>query len=176
MPIFVKYFIANLSHSMESPFSIANFFIRKSFDTGVELTPMKLIKLVYLAHGWHLGLTKSPLLNEPVLAWRYGPVIDSLYQYFKHFGTQQITSFAYDRDKAQYQISDSDNIIPMLDRIWEVYHSYNGIQLSALTHQNGSPWAQIWNDNMQSSTNKIIPNQLIQKYYEQQVHGKAAAA
>jgi uncharacterized phage-associated protein len=162
---------------MESPFSIANFFIRKSFDTGVEVTPMKLIKLVYLAHGWHLGLNKLPLLSEPVMAWRYGPVIDSLYHYFKHFGTQQITSFAYGSDKSPFQLNNPEQITPLLERIWEVYHGYNGIQLSALTHENGSPWAQVWQDSFnRSNTNKLIPNQLIQKYYEQQIHGKAAAA
>ena len=38
-------------------------------------TPMGIVKLVYLAHGWQLGWDGEPLINEPVEAWTYGPVI-----------------------------------------------------------------------------------------------------
>ena len=30
---------------------VSNFFINKSIEEGVELTPMKLLKLVYITHG-----------------------------------------------------------------------------------------------------------------------------
>ena len=47
---------------------------------------MKVQKLVYFAHGWHLGITKKPLINEQVEAWPYGAVIPSLYDYLKQWG------------------------------------------------------------------------------------------
>jgi len=37
------------------------------------LTPMQVLKLAYIAHGWQLGLHGRPLINEPVEAWKYGP-------------------------------------------------------------------------------------------------------
>ena len=32
----------------------------------IESTPMHVLKLVYLCHGWMLGLNDSSLINEPV--------------------------------------------------------------------------------------------------------------
>ena len=75
---------------MFTPIQIANYFIKSSFRTGDELTPMKLIKLTYIAHGWHLGLYDSELIDEPVYAWKYGPVVQSIYQDFKWYGDNQI--------------------------------------------------------------------------------------
>ncbi|RYE90398.1 MAG: DUF4065 domain-containing protein [Cytophagaceae bacterium] len=71
--------------------AIANYFIQKSLDTGVEVTPMKLLKLVYISHGWSLALLNEPLINEAVEAWTYGPVIPSLYQELKEYGRERVT-------------------------------------------------------------------------------------
>ena len=51
--------------------SIANFFIDRAKESGETLTQMKLHKLIYYAHGWHLALTGEPLIDEPVQAWNY---------------------------------------------------------------------------------------------------------
>ena len=51
----------------------------------IETTVMHVLKLVYLAHGWMLGLHKRPLIKEQVEAWLYGPVILVLYQKYKYF-------------------------------------------------------------------------------------------
>lgn len=58
---------------------IANFFVKKAQEEQIPLTLMKIIKLVYIAHGWHLAHKKSPLISEPVEAWPYGPVVPSVY-------------------------------------------------------------------------------------------------
>src|SRR5215510_7158653 len=68
----------------------ANWFL----DLGQPLTPMKLQKLVYFAHGWSLALTGVPLIKDAVEAWRYGPVIPALYHEFKHNGARPITDRA----------------------------------------------------------------------------------
>ncbi|MCD8455896.1 DUF4065 domain-containing protein [Xylella taiwanensis] len=46
---------------------------------------MQVLKLVYIAHGWHLGFRQEPLLNKRVEAWRHGPVIRSLYEKVKKY-------------------------------------------------------------------------------------------
>lgn len=50
---------------------------------------LKLIKLVYLAYGWSIALDYR-LFDEPIVAWKHGPVIRSLYHEFKHFGAAPI--------------------------------------------------------------------------------------
>ena len=48
---------------MYSPKQIADYFLSKHSVDG-NITPMKLIKLVYIAHGWHLGITDTALIDE----------------------------------------------------------------------------------------------------------------
>src|SRR5947209_3400405 len=71
--------------------AIANYFLDLAEAEAKSLTPMKLQKLVYYAHGWHLALTGRPLLDEEIQAWSFGPVIRSLYNEFREFGAEPIT-------------------------------------------------------------------------------------
>lgn len=52
-----------------SPRAVANYFIEKSIESGNSVSPLQLIKLVYIAHGWTLALYKRPLINETVEVW-----------------------------------------------------------------------------------------------------------
>ncbi|ATL49434.1 hypothetical protein COR50_20890 [Chitinophaga caeni] len=150
--------------------AIANYFIRESLRSGVELTPMKLIKLCYIAHGWRLGLYHQELINEGVQAWKYGPVVESIYDDFRHYGTHQITALkandSYDQD---YPMPGED-VLPLLKKVWEVYNKYSGLQLSAMTHQDGTPWDLVWNrEGGKDRHAAIIPNNLIQQHYQHKI-------
>lgn len=59
-----------------------------------RLTQMKLHRLVYYAHGWHLGFQDTPLLNETLEAWPYGPVVPSILREFGRFGAMPIDCYA----------------------------------------------------------------------------------
>ena len=48
---------------MEKALAIANFFITLGVERECPPTQMKLQKLVYFAHGWHLGLYDQPLIE-----------------------------------------------------------------------------------------------------------------
>ena len=68
---------------------IADEFIRRSGNTK---TNMQIQKMVYIAHGYMLGAYGRPLISENVEAWKWGPVIPSLYRRFKKYGSDLITS------------------------------------------------------------------------------------
>lgn len=153
---------------MEHPIAIANYFIKKSFEDGTGLTPMKLLKLVYIAHGWHLGLAGEPLIGERVEAWKYGPVVPSVYDEFKHYGDRNISKLAYFNERGQL-VSPLPNeaTLPFLDEVWQVYKEYNGLQLSTLTHQPGTPWDVVWNrQGGRDRKGAEITNDLIAAYYK----------
>jgi uncharacterized phage-associated protein len=156
---------------MKSAINIANYFLKKSFEDGIDMTPMKLIKLVYIAHGWHLGLFDSELISEPTEAWKYGPVVSSVYRMFKKYKTERISSIDFPNEKYKgeyYDLLKDVNTSAFLDKIWDVYKSYSGGQLSDLTHQANTPWSKTWNEKGGSLTyGAIIPNDVIKAHYKE---------
>ena len=106
-------------------------------DTGT--TPMHVIKLVYLCHGWTLGLKDAPLITEPVEAWRYGPVVPSTYHTYKAFGGGPITVVPQERT------ADMDDLqARLIVAVLNAYQSYSALQLSNITHQPGTPWHETY--------------------------------
>ena len=102
---------------------------------GRETTPMHILKLVYLCHGWLLGLGNRALIHEPVEAWRYGPVVPSVYHAYKLFGGQPVNLRPADRT-GDFD-SDQMNALTLVD---SGYGHLTAVQLSALTHRPGTPW------------------------------------
>src|SRR4051812_39910789 len=78
--------------------AIANEFLRLAKEDKAQISPLKLQKLVYFAHGWYLALAGKPLIEERVQAWQFGPVIPTLYREFKRYGNSPIASPAMRED------------------------------------------------------------------------------
>ena len=155
--------------------AIANYFIEKGIQTGEDISPMKLIKLVYIAHGWHLGNFGEPLISEAVEAWKYGPVIDSLYHTFKKYGNRSIS-----RQQSVFQNNEifvplpPEQIRGFLDDVWDKYAKKSAIALSKLTHDRGTPWDEVWNKREGfRGRNVHIPNEVIERHYAERVDAEA---
>lgn len=155
---------------MENSLSIANFFIDKSLKEESELSPLKLLKLVYISHGWYLGLEDSPLIDDKIEAWKYGPVVPKIYHSFKHYGNEQITNLDFDIQTFSYLQPNDNRIVAFLKKIWEVYNPFTALQLSAMTHEINSPWDIVWNQqNGKAKFSAEIPNDIIKNYYKKRV-------
>ena len=136
--------------------AVANFLLELAAAQSEQLTPMKLQKLVYYAHGWCLALTGKPLINEAVQAWSFGPVVRSLYDEFRDFGANPITRPAMeivylDGEKTESRCPRLDDnkeadvgfAKSLLKRIWEVFGRYSAVQLSNMTHAPGTAWDRL---------------------------------
>jgi len=164
--------------------SVANYFfdLAKS-QSDHSVSPMKMQKLVYFAHGWSLGLTGNPLIDEQVQAWPYGPVIPTLYHEFKHFGNGEITDYATELNwgNSGGRLGEFEVITPqipndasdrtqysraLLNKVWEIYRPYSPIQLSNITHEPGTPWHSV-SVNFSGGIPKdtAIPNEIIREYF-----------
>lgn len=127
------------------------------------LTPLQINKLVFLSHGWHLGIENKALINEAVEAWQYGPVIPSIYQTFKMFGKGVIESDVhYD---SQFHVPFNDDAKNIMEQVIEIYGDYSGNKLVKLTHERGSPWSECYNSENWAI---VIPDEIIKKYYKSQ--------
>jgi uncharacterized phage-associated protein len=141
---------------------VANRFLELAAGEGHSLTPMQVLKLVYIAHGWSLGLDGAPLIEQPVEAWQYGPVIPELYNAVKKFGASTVQGplplgFG----------SRGDTLTPdqeaLVNDVFKIYGNMGGLALSRITHAAGTPWSQTYKP---GNFGAVISRDLIQDHYE----------
>ena len=164
--------------STYEPIAIANALLVIAGKNGETLSPMKLQKLVYFSHGWHLGLGHGPLSNEEAEAWQWGPVFPSLYHAVKRWGSgsiygpitktvlgQRVPGRRRSRETIEPSIPSGDQFtMNLLERIWEVYGEMTALQLSALSHVDGGPW-----DLAPNGRGSLISNQSIADFFSAKV-------
>ena len=131
---------------------------------------MKLQKLVFFVHAWSLALKDSSVLTEPPEAWQYGPVFSSLYHELKAYGSSDISAVLQEFNPATGRLaalvpnqSDTD-FWRLFERVWERYGRFSALQLSALTHESGSPWEHARQNQMLQ-----MPNHLVAEYYRKKL-------
>lgn len=155
-----------------NPKAIANFFVRKARAENKNLTPMQIQKLIFFSHGINLAVFKDLLVSEDFEAWEYGPVLPSLYYETKLYGASPVHSELTDINLKSWDIfspyidENDENTKKVLDFIWENYAQYSGIQLSHITHMEGTPWSQTYEKCVRG---KKISNDLIRDYYEKRI-------
>lgn len=150
---------------MHSSLAVANKVLELANRANDTVTPMQLIKLVYLCHGWMLGLHGRPMLNENVEAWRYGPVVRSLYDRVRKYRDMPVqgplrSPFSLSEPHETFT-PEEENII---QQVYANYGRHSGVALSNLTHQPGSPWSIVWNC---EGKNSPISNDLIESHYRE---------
>lgn len=130
------------------PSYVANSFLYRARHVSCEdVTPLKIQKLVYFLHGWHLAVRNQPAVGERFEAWPYGPVIPSLYHEFKANGSSPIKDYATDIDPqtgktAALMVALTDKeYYSVFDTVWEKYGRLSGLTLSTMTHADGTPWS-----------------------------------
>lgn len=128
-------------------FPVANHILWRANKDAVDITPMKLQKLMYFLHGWYMAITGHKLISEGFSRWQYGPVVPSVYRELRDYGGAPIEDYIkqYDENSAQFlplfvNTSSLPQFESILEQVWQQYGSLSAIQLSTLTHEFGSPW------------------------------------
>lgn len=115
---------------------IANWFITRAKQDGRTLSIMSLLKLTYIAHGWNLEMQGTPLIDDDIQAWQYGPVIPSVYNEFR---AQKLAVTKVANIEANWiDIDQADE--KLLEQIWTIYGKVSPFKLSEITHVAGGPW------------------------------------
>jgi uncharacterized phage-associated protein len=159
------------SNPRSTSMAVANWFVENASD----ITPLKLQKLIYFAHGWHLALRDQPLIDEYIEAWDYGPVVPSVYHEFKEFGNRPIdipgTAIERSGDTGFRIVTprlapDPDHgVEALLKKINQVYGGFSALRLSADTHKVGTPWEETRKKNP-NRKGVDISDELIQTYFK----------
>lgn len=102
---------------------------------GDRLTNLKLQKLLYYEQGYHLAAFGTPLFNEDVEAWMYGPVVPKVYDEYSKYGASPLP-VCEDREKLVPLSEDEENLFY---QVYDAYRDFSAIGLMNLTHKE-SPW------------------------------------
>ncbi len=137
---------------------IANRLISLVNQRGQSMSIMRLLKLAYMVHGWTLAIIDKPLVNDYVQAWRYGPVIPSIYYPFRPYGVHALQQIPIVKENAIDEETDN-----LMDSVFGIYMHLSDSQLSHLTHIKGGPWDITYKPN---KLGIVIPNELISEHFK----------
>lgn len=115
---------------------IANAFIaRHGYE--IEITNLKLNKLVYYAHVESIRQGNGPLFDDAVEAWQYGPVEPSVYHTFKTSGRQRI-------EQPSSKPKKSDSVKKIISLVAETYGKLSAFDLVTFSHREGGAWSRVY--------------------------------
>jgi uncharacterized phage-associated protein len=152
--------------SSESVIAIA--LIKRGIEEQNFIDPMKLQKLLYIAQGVYLAQNEEPLFQEKIEAWKFGPVVPSVYQAYKFYGSEKITDLKrlYDflpSEQLEQEAEKLDsNVNDIIDKVWDTFKDTAPIKLSSWTHIDGSPWHRNYRPGV---SGVVIPNEDIKEYF-----------
>jgi uncharacterized phage-associated protein len=122
---------------------------------------MKLQKLIYFTYRDYLKITGVPLFSESISAWKYGPVVESVYHHFSPFGAHSINRFYRDSIGEVKILQEENNLFGgVIKGVWDRYRCYTGTDLSNMTHKEGTAWHKAWANKKPYLADEDIKNEL----------------
>lgn len=152
-----------------SAYDVAKFIL-----SVIPTSHLKLQKLLYLVYAKFLLQTGQKLFDEPIVAYKYGPVVESVFQKFKVHGSS-IIDFKED-EKSIFSIIDiavtptfmkiasSEYGLEAMSCILDVIKNYrftSAYDLVDLTHKKGGPWDRVY----RPGQNREIKDEIIYRYH-----------
>ena len=163
--------------------AVANWFLeRAKADQDANVPPvdqLKLYKLVYYAHAWHLANYGEPLFDEDIQAWQHGPVVSDLYREFNDFGAKPIGRMGARLVLNEQGLPEVETprcpgeLNEFLEAVWQSHRLSTGIALSNATHDPGEPWT-IVKQQYDLVDKPIIPNEIIESVFRAKLPAEAA--
>lgn len=136
---------------------VADTMIFLAREHGIEITNLKLQKLLYYAQAWSLAFYEKPLFSEEFEAWMHGPVVPALYHRFKHLRWSPI-------DEDVTPVEDKE-LRSHLDKVLASYGKATAGELERLSHSE-RPWRDARGDLApDASSRNVIPKESIQEFF-----------
>ncbi|WP_413479866.1 Panacea domain-containing protein [Carnobacterium maltaromaticum] len=138
-----------------------------------SMTHLKLQKLIYLIYADYLEEYGISLFKEPIVAYKYGPVIEEVYAMYKKFGATKINDLNGPKlklDKLSFppvlmkiiSYKDSGQLIDSITSTLNKYSKLSPRELVDLTHVQGGPWKRVYKPRY----NMLIDDATIEKYHK----------
>ncbi len=148
-----------------SSITVANYILTK-----LKCTHLQLEKLVYLCFADYLCDFDDKLFEDNIYAFKYGPVINQVYEKYKKFGREEISDIQLERIDSKYELPLSSLIqfsergqdkLISIDNTIEKYSGFTASELVQITHRPESPWSKTFD----KSYRKEIPDEIIKQFH-----------
>ena len=147
---------------MPTVHDVAHYLLWLADRDRTGLDHLKLQKLVYYAQAFHLGSEGTPLFDEPLHAWRHGPVspeIWSRYRYRRGYIDPPAESAKDTLGERQRDV---------VETVYERFRDSSGPDLVRRTHGE-APWQQAMT-RAQDGASEVISHELMRTYYRDRLH------
>lgn len=129
-------------------------------EKGDTISNLKLQKLLYYLQGYWLVIFNKPLFEEDIEAWMYGPVVPSVYEYFKEYASRAIMpEDLTETEPLSFNEDESDLFFNVL----EEYGQFSAVKLMEMTHGE-LPWKSV-----KTGKGNVISHETLVKYFSTQV-------
>ena len=138
---------------------MAEYTVTRCSDDGRPVTDLHLQKMLYFLQLGFCSATAGMdlLFPEEFQAWRYGPVLPSVYDRFSVYGGGSINR-SFECKRLNDILSTRPNMKSFIDNTIDALRMKSPWDLVAQTHADGTPWDKVKTERGYRAT---IPNSLI---------------
>lgn len=126
----------------------------KNVEGGDLMSNLKLQKMLYYQQGFHLAKFNTPLFEDEIEAWMYGPVVPSVYNIFHQFGSNGIMP----ENKEPIELEPVEE--KLFDEVFQAYGQFSAIGLMNMTHKE-KPWV-----NTKTGVGNVISKGSLKNYFK----------
>ena len=135
--------------------TVADWFIAHNnavirYNSADDISNLKMQRLLYYAQGCALASLNEPLFEDDLIAWKHGPVVESVYKRFHQYGNRGI------QESPELPCL-SPRIERLLINTYNAFDKYSAWELANLTHRE-DPWRM-------TPQNQTISLVLIKNYF-----------
>lgn len=148
--------------------------VAKFLLTVIPSSHLKIQKLLYYCYAEFLERTGQKLFKEPIVAFKYGPVVESVFKKFTSHGScvidyEEDENFIITTEKLAatpsfIKIAYSEYGLVALDCIIDILNKYGDMEpfdLVERTHKPDGPWERVY----KPGKNSILTDDLITQYH-----------
>lgn len=121
---------------------------------GYKITNLKLQKTLYYLQGYHAKDFSTPLFDESIKHWPYGPVVPTAYYEYCPFGASAIKRNTREPHWDEFNSDEAKSFVEVVERCLSMRAS----KLVELSHKE-SPWEE-------TAADELISFESIQNYFE----------
>lgn len=140
--------------------TLANYVLEKAKVLKIDVTNMKLQKILYYVQGHFLAKFDRPLFPDEIQAWKFGPVVPNVYYEFSPYGSETLIAVG-EADMS----SCNEQEMELIDSVINEKLQLSARTLMLNTH-NELPWKTVTKDGTRIEMNAVISNELIKTHFK----------